>query len=168
MTGEFPLGKILDMFDLVSVDEMVKDMPCVKVRPDNLVALCTFLRDDEDFQFNFMADICGVDFYPTLPRYELVYHLYSIPLGWRIRIKCRLDDPPIAPTITGIWTTANFHERESYDMYGIIFKDHPDLRRIYMWEEFEGFPQRKDFPLRGYKDKYNPLGVEKEKVEEAQ
>lgn len=163
MAGDFPLANIIEKFTgRVHVDETVTDMACVKVGPDDLVALCLFLRDDKALKFNFMADICGVDFYPETPRYQLVYHLYSIPFGWRLRIKCRLEDPPKAPTITEVWTTANWHEREAYDMYGIIFEDHPDLRRIYMWEEFEGFPMRKDFPLRGYKDKYNPYGAEKE------
>ena len=162
MAGAFPLSKIIDRFDgKVAVDEAVTDMACVTVKPTDLVELCLFLRDDEDLKFDFMADICGVDFHPKTPRYELVYHLYSIPFGWRLRIKCRLSDPPIAPTITQVWTTANWHEREAYDMYGIVFDGHPDLRRIYMWEEFEGWPMRKDFPLRGYKDAYNPFGVDK-------
>ncbi|PCI34360.1 MAG: NADH-quinone oxidoreductase subunit C [Alphaproteobacteria bacterium] len=162
MDDVLPLSRIIDHFeDRVTVDETVSDMPCVVVGPDDLVALCTFLRDDDLLQFNFMADICGVDFYPDSPRFQLVYHLYSIPFGWRIRIKCLLADPPLAPTITDIWTTANWHEREAYDMYGIVFEGHPDLRRIYMWEEFEGWPMRKDFPLRGYKDAYNPFGDEK-------
>ncbi|MFL5017754.1 MAG: NADH-quinone oxidoreductase subunit C, partial [Rhizobium sp.] len=77
-----------------------------------------------------------------------------------VRIKCCLGDPPRVPSVTGVWRTANWHEREAWDMYGIRFEGHPDLRRIYMWEGFEGFPQRKDFPLRGYKDKLNPFGAE--------
>jgi len=161
MPDPFPLENIIDNFNgRISVAANVTDMPCVVVSPKDLVALCLFLRDDQAFKFNFMADICGVDFYPNLPRYQLVYHLYSISLGWRLRIKCPLEDPPTAPTITHIWTTANWHEREAYDMFGIIFEDHPDLRRIYMWQEFEGWPMRRDFPLRGYKDKYNPFGAE--------
>lgn len=162
MTHALPLETILDRFDgRVGVDEAVVDMPCVIVRPEDLVELCQYLRDDPQLQFDFMADICGLDWFPETPRFELVYHLYSIPQKWRLRIKCRLSDPPVAPTITQIWTTANWHEREAYDMYGIVFDDHPDLRRIYMWEEFEGWPMRRDFPLRGYKDDYNPLGADK-------
>ena len=161
MASAFPLRRLIDHFDgKVAVDSAVRDMPCVTVKPENLVELCLFLRDDGVLKFDFMADICGVDFYPDSPRFELVYHLYSIPFGWRLRIKCRLADPPLAPTITPVWTTANWHEREAYDMYGIVFEGHPDPRRIYMWEGFEGYPMRKDFPLRGYKDKYNPFGVE--------
>ena len=166
MTRNFPLERLLNLLEgKVVVDDLVTDMPCVKVKPDDLVELCLLLRDDELFKFNFMADICGVDFYPETPRFQLVYHLYSIPLGWRMRIKCRLDDPPVAPTITGIWTTANFHEREAYDMYGIVFTDHPDLRRISMWEGYDGYPMRKDYPLRGYKDQYNPFAPEKDNGE---
>lgn len=162
MARDVPLARVLDRFaDRVAVDPDVTDMPCVTVGPQDLVELCLFLRDEEGLAFDFLADICGVDFFPEQPRYQVVYHLYSIPHKWRLRIKCRLDDPPEVPTITPVWTTANWHEREVYDMYGIVFTDHPDLRRIYMWEEFEGFPMRRDFPLRGYKDDYNPLGPEK-------
>ena len=164
MPDQFPVEKIIDCFGgRVSIDEQVTDMACVVVSPNDLVELCLFLRDDDTFKFNFMADIGGVDFYPKLPRFQLVYHLFSIPFGWRLRIKCPLEDPPKAPTITDIWTTANWHEREAYDMYGIIFEGHPDLRRIYMWQEFEGWPMRRDFPLRGYKDKYNPFGAERDR-----
>ncbi|MGE4610493.1 MAG: NADH-quinone oxidoreductase subunit C [Paracoccaceae bacterium] len=158
-----PIEKIISHFDgRVTLDAKVTDMPCIKVPPADLINLCYFLRDDKDLQFNFMADICGVDFHPRTPRFQLVYHLYSIPFNWRVRLKCILSDPPVAPTITPVWTTANWHEREAYDMYGIVFEGHPDLRRIYMWEEFEGFPMRKDFPLRGYKDEYNPFGADPE------
>jgi NADH-quinone oxidoreductase subunit C len=129
--------------------------------PSVVVDLCRFLKDDPELRFNFLSDICGVDRYPQTPRFEVVYHLYSIPLKWRLRIKCRVDDPPRVSSVVGVWKTANWHEREAYDMYGIVFDGHPDLRRIYMWEEFEGYPMRKDFPLRGYKDTYNPFGEEK-------
>lgn len=160
--ADVPLQQILHRFDSrIHVDKMVTDTPCVIVGPDDLVELCFYLRDDEVLQFDFMADICGVDFLPDTPRYQLVYQLYSIPKNWRLRIKCPLNDPPVAPTITPVWTTANWHEREAWDMYGINFKGHPDLRRIYMWEEYDGFPMRRDYPLRGYKDDLNPLGPEK-------
>jgi len=128
--------------------------------PDMIVELCRFLKEHPALRFNFLSDICGVDHYPEAPRYEVVYHLYSLPNKWRIRIKCRLGDPPQVPSVTVVWRTANWHEREAWDMYGIRFEGHPDLRRIYMWEGFEGFPQRKDFPLRGYKDTLNPFGAE--------
>ncbi len=128
------------------------------VEPDLIVEVCRFLKEDPELRFNFLADICGVDHFPGENRFEVVYHLYSIPFIMRVRLKCRAGDPPKVPSVTGVWRTANWHEREAYDMYGIRFDGHPDLRRIYMWEEFEGFPMRKDFPLKGYKDAYNPFG----------
>jgi NADH-quinone oxidoreductase subunit C len=130
------------------------------VPPGLIVEVCTFLKEDANLKFDFLADICGVDHHPEDDRFEVVYHLYSIPFKARVRLKCRAGDPPLVPTVTGVWRTANWHERETFDMYGIKFNGHPDLRRIYMWEEFEGFPMRKDFPLKGYKDAYNPFGKE--------
>ena len=140
------------------------DMHNIEVGPENVVELCRFLKDTPALSFDFLSDLCGVDFYPDMPRFEVVYHLYSIAHQHRLRLKCRLGDPPHAPTVTGIWSTANWHERETFDMYGIIFDGHPNFKRIYMWDEFEGYPMRKDFPLRGYKDAYNPYGEEKGKA----
>jgi NADH-quinone oxidoreductase subunit C len=137
------------------------DMHNIEVGPENVVELCRFLKETPELSFDFLSDLCGVDFYPDTPRFEVVYHLYSIAHQHRLRLKCRLGDPPHAPTVTGIWSTANWHERETFDMYGIVFDGHPNFKRIYMWDEFEGYPMRKDFPLRGYKDAYNPYGEEK-------
>ncbi len=135
-------------------------MRVVLVDPEHVVELCRFLKDDPKLRFDFLSDICGVDYYPEKDRFEVVYHLYSVPFNWRLRIKCRIGDVARIPSVVGVWRTANWHERETYDMYGIVFDGHPDLRRIYMWEEFDGFPMRKDFPLRGYKDALNPFGEE--------
>jgi NADH-quinone oxidoreductase subunit C len=129
-------------------------------RPELIVALCRLLKEHPALRFDFLCDICGVDHHTETPRFEAVYHLYSLANKWRVRIKCRLGDPPRVRSVTGVWRTANWHEREAWDMYGIRFEGHPDLRRIYMWEGFEGFPQRKDFPLRGYRDGLNRFGAE--------
>ena len=137
------------------------DLHTVVVDKDKIVEVCHFLRDDPKLRFNYLSDICGVDYFPKAPRFEVVYHLYSIPFKYRIRLKCRINEGDRVPTVVGIWKTANWHERETYDMYGIVFEGHPDLRRIYLWEGFEGHPMRKDYPLKGYKDKYNPFGEEK-------
>ncbi len=134
------------------------DMPVFHVAPELIVEFCNFLKQDSALRFDYLCDMCGVDYFPDEPRFYVVYHLYSIPFNHRVRIKCPAGDPPHVPTVTGVWSTANWHEREAFDMYGIQFDNHPDLRRIYMWDEFEGWPMRKDFPLRGYKDKYNPFG----------
>jgi len=136
------------------------DMYNITVAPEHVVELCRFLKEVPALSFNFLSDLCGVDHHPDTPRYEVVYHLYSITHQHRLRLKCRAADPPHVPTVTGIWSTANWHERETFDMYGIVFDGHPNLKRIYMWDEFEGYPMRKDFPLRGYKDAYNPFGEE--------
>jgi len=157
-----PLAPVLLPFgQRVSIDNSATDMPCLLVPPADLVDLCTQLRDDVSLRFDFLSDICGVDLHPKTPRFMLVYHLFSLPHKWRLRIKCHLTDPPIVPTVTQVWTTANWHEREAYDLYGITFDGHPDPRRIYMWEGYEGYPMRRDFPLRGYKDDYNPMGAER-------
>lgn len=137
------------------------DLYTVVVDKDKIAEVCHFLRDDPKLRFNYLSDVCGVDYFPKDPRFEVVYHLYSIPFKYRIRLKCRLNEGERVPTVVGIWKTANWHERETYDMYGIVFEGHPDLRRIYLSEEFEGYPMRKDYPLKGYKDKYNPFGEEK-------
>lgn len=137
------------------------DLYTVVVDKDKIAEVCHFLRDDPKLRFNYLSDVCGVDYFPKDPRFEVVYHLYSIPFKYRIRLKCRINEGERVPTVVGIWKTANWHERETYDMYGIVFEGHPDLRRIYLSEEFEGHPLRKDYPLKGYKDKYNPFGEEK-------
>jgi NADH-quinone oxidoreductase subunit C len=131
------------------------------VAREYLLDLCHFLKQDNALQFNFLSDICGVDYHPQTPRFETVYHLYSIPFRYRLRIKCRFEEDDAPPSVVSVWKTANWHEREAYDMYGISFVDHPDLRRIYMWEGYEGYPMRKDYPLRGYADNYNPFGEER-------
>lgn len=133
-------------------------MHTLMVTADHLLALCHFLKLNDALQFNFLSDICGVDHHLQHPRFETVYHLYSIPNKFRLRIKCRFEEDEPPPSIVPVWKTANWHEREAYDMYGIRFMRHPDLRRIYMWEGYEGYPMRKDYPLRGYVDQYNPFG----------
>ncbi len=151
---EAPFGPLIEEYDL-NFDHCV----CI-IKSSNLVALCNLLKDNSETRFNYLSDICGVDFYPKQPRFEVVYHMYSLPHKHRLRLKCRVSIDEPVPTVTTVWPTANWQEREAFDMYGIPFDGHPDLRRIYMWDEFEGYPMRKDFPLRGYKDHYNPYGEE--------
>jgi len=159
------LQSVLDALDsrvaaaLVGSEQSM-DMPTLRVETQRIVDVCTFLRDAPALRFDFLCDVCGVDFHPQTPRFEVVYHLYSIAHKHRLRLKCTLAEDETIPSVTSVWNTANWEEREAYDMYGIVFADHPDLRRIYMWEEFEGWPMRKDFPLRGYKDELNPFGEE--------
>ncbi len=124
--------------------------------------LCNFLKIDPDLSMNFIVDVAGADYYGENPRFEVVYHLYSIRKKHRIRVKVRVNEGETVPSVTSIWPGADWPEREVYDMYGIAFDGHPNMKRIYMAEDWEGYPLRKDYPLRGYKDRYNPNGEEKE------
>lgn len=127
-----------------------------------LLNICNFLKLDPDMKMNYIVDVLGVDYYTEVPRFEVVYHLYSIPKKHRIRLKVRLNDGEPVPSVVSLWAGADWPEREAYDMYGIVFEGHPNMKRIYLAEDWEGYPLRKDYPLRGYKDRYNPYGKEKE------
>ena len=117
---------------------------------EGIVSLCRYLHDDPEMQFNHITDICSLDFPEDEERFEIVYHFYSIPENHRIRVKTRVSEEECSlDSITSIWKGANFMEREVYDMMGIRFEHHPDLRRIMMPEDFEGYPLRKDFPTEG-------------------
>jgi NADH-quinone oxidoreductase subunit C len=113
---------------------------------------CALLRDDPACPFNFLADVTCVDWYPSEPRFEVIYHLLSIPQKERVRLKVRLSgDAPVVESVTSVWPAANFFEREVYDLFGIRFTGHPYLRRIQMPENWEGHPLRKDYPVEGYR-----------------
>jgi NADH-quinone oxidoreductase subunit C len=122
----------------------------IVVPKERIVEVCRFMKDDEELAFDLLADLCGIDMYTPENRFGVIYNLYSLKTKHRIRLKTFTgEDHPNVPTVTGVWGTANWHERETYDMFGIIFDGHPDLRRIYMPDEFEYHPLRKDFPLMG-------------------
>jgi NADH-quinone oxidoreductase subunit C len=110
------------------------------------------LRDDPELRFNFLADITCVDWYPSQPRFEVVYELLSMQRKERVRFKVKLDaaDPKV-DSLTPLWPAANFFEREVFDLFGISFEDHPFLRRIMMPEDWQGHPLRKDYPVEGYR-----------------
>lgn len=118
-----------------------------------LVPCATILRDDDRFAFDSLRDVCGVDNARHGDRFEVVYNLYSLRHGKRVRLKVRVqENEPEVPSVTGVWPAANWYEREAFDMFGIRFGGHPDMRRIYMPPEFEYYPLRKDFPLMGVPD----------------
>ncbi len=121
------------------------------VIPKNrIVEVCQFLKEDEELTFDLLADLCGIDMYTPQNRFGVIYNLYSLKTKHRIRLKIFTEEEhPKVPTVAGIWGTANWHERETFDMFGIVFEGHPDLRRMYMPDEFEYHPLRKDFPLMG-------------------
>jgi len=118
--------------------------------PGGIVSLITFLRDDPRCKFTTLIDICGADYPEREKRFDVVYHLLSMQLNQRVRIKVEADDQTPAPSVASIFPCADWFEREAFDMYGILFSGHPDLRRILTDYAFQGFPLRKDFPLTGH------------------
>lgn len=122
----------------------------VTVPASDIVQVLTTLRDDRSCQFVVLIDICGVDWPSRAMRFDVVYHLLSPRLNQRIRIKVHADDETPVPSVIGVYPAANWYEREAFDMYGILFSGHPDLRRLLTDYGFQGYPLRKDFPLTGY------------------
>ncbi|MCR6631756.1 MAG: NADH-quinone oxidoreductase subunit C [Magnetospirillum sp.] len=122
----------------------------VSVRTPSIVKVMTFLRDDSTCLFKQVVDVCGVDWPAREQRFDVVYHLLSMKHNHRVRVKVQTDEDTPVPSITGVFNAAGWFERETWDMYGVVFSDHPDLRRILTDYGFEGHPLRKDFPLTGY------------------
>jgi NADH-quinone oxidoreductase subunit C len=116
---------------------------------DSIVSASKTLRDAG---YNFLSDVTCVDWYPSEPRFEVIYHLLSLGLKERVRLAVRIEslDPEVA-SVTPVWPTANFYEREIWDLFGVRFGGHPNLRRIMMPDEWEGHPLRKDYPVEGYR-----------------
>jgi NADH-quinone oxidoreductase subunit C len=134
----------------------------IRVKKEDLLEIGHFLKEEKDLLFNFLSLLCGVDYFPRKPRFEVVYHLYSFRYNQRLRLKVPVDgEPPVVPSVTSIWPGANWHERETYDLLGIQFQGHPDLRRILLPDDWEGHPLRKDYPLRGLGDPPKELQVRK-------
>ena len=118
-----------------------------------IVDLCRYLKDSE--KFVRLSGITAVDLHPAEPRFEVVYHLHSLERNQRIRLKCRVSGTnPEIDSVTGVWRSANWYEREVYDMFGVVFRNHPNLVRILMPVDWEGYPLRKDYPVHGYKYSY--------------
>lgn len=134
------------------IDKMmvVNDELIFHTHPKHLVSLLIFFRDHTNCQFKVLMDICGVDYPGRQNRFEIVYNLLSVRYNARIRVKTFVDELTPVPSSTSVFNSANWWEREVWDMYGVFFSDHPDLRRILTDYGFEGFPLRKDFPLTGY------------------
>lgn len=125
----------------------------VIIRKDRINEICRWLHDDPELQFNHLSDLCGVDYLGRRDvRFEVVYNLYSIPLRHRIRIRAQVPEEDCRlETVTSIWMGADWHERECFDMFGIKFTGHPNMKRILLPEGWEGHPLRKDYPLDGGK-----------------
>jgi NADH-quinone oxidoreductase subunit C len=123
---------------------------CCRVIREALPRVLRFLRDDEQCRFDVLVDICGVDYPGRVQRFEVVYNLLSMAQNQRIRLKLETDENTPVPSVVGLYNSAGWWEREAWDLYGIAFAGHPDLRRILTDYGFEGHPLRKDFPLTGY------------------
>ena len=121
------------------------------IKPEFLIPLAEFLKVDPELKFNFLSDICAVHF-PEEKEFEVVYNLYSVPIHHRLRLKVRIKEKESVTSLTRVWATANWLEREVYDLSGITFDGHPDLKRIFLSEDWEGHPLRKDYPLSGEED----------------
>lgn len=126
-----------------------RDVQAVNCPRERLVEFLRAMRDEE--QFDLLADVTAIDYYEADPRYEVLYHLFSTEKHSYLRVAtpCGGVEEPSCPSVTGLWPAADWHERECYDMFGIIFEGHPDLRRILMWDGYPFYPLRKEFPLAG-------------------
>lgn len=151
MTDRSAADRLKEKFPEEILDEAIlRDELTLTVRKERIVEVCRFLREEPELAYVFLVDLCGVDYFPREPRFEVVYHLRSLKNPSRLRLKVPLDgSQPSLPTVTSIWQGANWLEREAYDLYGIVFEGHPDLRRILTPDDMEDHPLRKDFPLQG-------------------
>ncbi|MBI1761819.1 MAG: NADH-quinone oxidoreductase subunit C [Acidobacteria bacterium] len=136
---------------VVGITEAIGEITVVAKR-EGLIELLTYLRDEPKLRFNYLSDIGGLDLGEfAAPRFALAYQLYSLEHNHRLRVKVFVEeDDATVPSVVSVWKTANWLEREIYDMFGVNFENHPDLRRILMPADYEGYPLRKDFPIKGY------------------
>jgi NADH-quinone oxidoreductase subunit C len=159
MNPQMPVAdKLNDRFAgaVREVSEALGELALVVSR-EQIVGICQFLKEDPDLRYDMLMDVAAVDYLGREPRFEVVYHLYSIPHNTRLRLKVRVPEGDLViPSVTSVWSTANWHEREAFDMLGLRFADHPDLRRIYMPDDYPGHPLRKDFPILGPEVEVNP------------
>jgi NADH-quinone oxidoreductase subunit C/D len=143
-------GKLKKQFpDAIVGTSSFRGEETVVVKKEAILPLCQFLAEDPALSFDFLTDICGVDYPDREKRFEVVYHLYSMGRNTRIRVKTAVGEGEALTTVASVWKGASWLEREAYDMLGISFEGHPDLRRILTWDGYRGHPLRKDFPLRG-------------------
>jgi NADH-quinone oxidoreductase subunit C len=145
------------MSGIVSGHEVAVGELVIMARAEQIGAVLTFLRDDPRCLFQTLIDICGVDYPERTQRFDVVYHLLSMRKNHRIRVKVMAGDVVAVPSVIGVFPAADWYEREAFDMYGILFSGHPDLRRLLTDYGFEGFPLRKEFPLTGHVEvRYDP------------
>jgi NADH-quinone oxidoreductase subunit C len=154
VTEKNPTIRKLKEWDGQAVAEVIefRGETTVVVPLEHLQRAAGYLAAEPSLRFSFLSDITAVDRFPLEPRFELNYHLLSMDRGERLRLKVRLSgSEPTIHSVTSVWPTANWHERENFDLFGIRFEGHPDLRRILMPDDWEGHPLRKDYPVEGYR-----------------
>jgi len=135
--------------DVVEATQRLDELT-IRIQRPSLIRVLSFLRDDANCLFKVLVDVCGVDYPEREERFEVVYHLLSLSHNQRVRVVLSTDDATPVASVAGLFSAAGWWEREAWDLYGIYFSDHPDLRRILTDYGFEGHPLRKDFPLTGY------------------
>jgi NADH-quinone oxidoreductase subunit C len=153
------LKKLKEKFPtaLLAVETFRREVT-ITVPKGEILEICRFLYSDPDLQYRFLTDLCGLDFFPQDPRFEVVYLLYSMNNNQRLRLKAKVGENESVSSVESIWKAADWLEREAYDLFGISFENHPDLRRILLWDGYEGHPLRKDFPVEGpdFDKPFNP------------
>jgi NADH-quinone oxidoreductase subunit C len=152
---EAALRELLDeiapaLGDVLLDSNIVRGELTIRVQASTIARVLSYLRDDPNCQFKLLVDLCGVDYPEREERFEVVYHLLSPRQNHRIRVKVTTDETTPVPSVTGVFSSAMWYEREAWDLFGIYFSDHPDLRRLLTDYGFEGHPLRKDFPQTGY------------------
>jgi NADH-quinone oxidoreductase subunit C len=126
------------------------------IRPESITGIMSFLKNDSRLLFDVLMDMTAVDYHGENPRFEVVYNLLSLPFNRRLRVKFRIEEGKPVDSLTSMWGCANWLEREVWDMFGIPFKGHPDLKRILMYDGFEGHPLRKDYPIKKRQPRIGP------------
>lgn len=150
MEASITLRKLTQKFpdDVVGTHNYRGDDTAI-VKKERIRDICLFLRDDPELLYNFMMDLTVVDYLGRDPRFEVVYHLYSLAHNQRVRLKALVPESDLTiDSVVPVWIAADWFEREAYDMYGVVFQGHPNLRRILLYEGFQGHPLRKDYPLK--------------------
>ncbi len=139
--------------DAITGGHAERNEPTLLIAPARIAAVCEFLKHQQ--KFLRLSGITAVDWHPADPRFEVVYLLHSLERKLRLRLKCWVSESdPEIDSVTGVWRAANWYEREVFDMFGVRFRNHPDLRRILMPSDWEGHPLRKDYPVHGHKYSY--------------
>lgn len=159
--NQFPTANALEDFDPGAIVAGKHDRGelTLEIAPHRIVDVCRLLK--EQIGFVRLSTVTGLDRYPAEPRFEVVYHLHSVAANERLRLKCRLPggDAAEIDSVTGVWRSADWYEREVFDLFGIRFRHHPDLRRIMMPDSWQGHPLRKDYPVHGYRYGYQDEGA---------